>query len=72
MNNNEYFELKHLEDIYNIFNKLKEINNYYGTNIINEKNDGYDFFLFLQENLIIEEPYIDDNKNDNDEDYNNY
>jgi hypothetical protein len=71
MNNNEYFELKYLEEIYELFNKYKEINNRYNTNIIKNNSDPYDFYLFLQDNLHIEEPYIDnnDNNDDNNENY---
>ena len=69
MNSNEieYFELKYLEEISKLFNKLKDIDNYYNLNLF--KDNYCLFFEFIQKNVIINE--FSDNESDTDDEENN-
>ena len=49
----DYFELKYLEEISSLFNKLKGMDNYYGTDLF--KKDYYDYFEFIQNHVVIHE-----------------
>ena len=49
----DYFELKYLEEISSLFNKLKGMDNYYGTDLF--KKDYYDLFEFIQNHVSIHE-----------------
>jgi len=54
----DYFELKYLEEISSLFGELKGIDNYYGSDLF--KKDYYDYFEFIQKNVLIHEFYDDD------------
>ena len=54
----DYFELKYLEEISSLFGELKGIDNYYGSDLF--KKDYYDYFEFIQNNVLIHEFYDDD------------
>ena len=47
------FELKYLEGISELFNELKEMDNYYGLNLF--KNNYCEFYEFIKKNIIIYE-----------------
>lgn len=47
------FELKYLEGISELFNELKEMDNYYGLNLF--KNNYCEFYEFIKKNVIIYE-----------------
>ena len=49
----DYFELKYLEEISSLFNELKGMDNYYGTDLF--KKDYYDYFEFIQNHIVIHE-----------------
>ena len=49
----DYFELKYLEEISGLFNKLKDTDNYYGLGLF--KKDFYDYFEFIQSHVVIHE-----------------
>ena len=53
----DYFELKYLEEISSLFNELKGMDNYYGTDLF--KKDYYDYFEFIQKYVLIHEFYDD-------------
>ena len=53
----DYFELKYLEEISSLFNELKGMDNYYGTDLF--KKDYYDYFEFIQNHVSIHE-FCDD------------
>lgn len=55
MNENEehLFELKYLEEISELFNEFKELDNYYGLDIFHKDFSGY--FEFMKSNVIIYE-----------------
>jgi len=62
----DYFELKYLEEISELFNEFKEIDNYYGLNLL---NDNYClFYEFIQDNVVIID--FDEEELDEDEDEN--
>ena len=59
------FELKYLEGISELFNELKEMDNYYGLNLF--KNNYCEFYEFIKKNIIIyefsdEEDELSDNE----------
>ena len=60
----DYFELKYLEEISSLFNELKGIDNYYGSDLF--KKDYYDYFEFIQNHVVIHEFYDDDVLSDDD------
>jgi hypothetical protein len=60
----DYFELKYLEEISSLFGELKEIDNYYGSDLF--KKDYYDYFEFIQKYVLIREFYDDDVLSDDD------
>ena len=47
------FELKYLEEISELFNEFKGMDNYYGLNLL--KKNYCDFFEFIKKNIIIYE-----------------
>ena len=49
----DYFELKYLEEISDLFNNLKDTDNYYGIDLFNKNY--YDYFEFIQRNVVIHE-----------------
>ena len=49
----ELFDLKYLEDINELFISLKDLDNYYNTDII--QGDFNEFFDFIKDKAIIEE-----------------
>lgn len=49
----ELFDLKYLEDINELFISLKDLDNYYNTDII--QGDFNEFFDFIKDKVIIEE-----------------
>ena len=53
----DYFELKYIEEISNLFNELKGMDNYYGIDLFNK--DYYDLFNFIQNHVSIHE-FCDD------------
>ena len=59
----DYFELKYLEEISNLFNELKGMDNYYGIDLFNK--DYYDLFNFFQNHVSIHE-FCDDVLSDDD------
>jgi hypothetical protein len=60
----DYFELKYLEEISSLFGELKEIDNYYGSDLF--KKDYYDYFEFIQNQVSIHEFCDDDVLSDDD------
>ena len=52
------FELKYLEGISELFNELKEMDNYYGLNLF--KKNYCEFYEFIKKNVIIYEFSDDD------------
>tara|TARA_B110000495_G_C22357373_1_gene234325 strand:+ start:209 stop:451 length:243 start_codon:yes stop_codon:yes gene_type:complete len=68
----DYFELKYLEEISRLFNSLKETDNYYGIDLF--KRNFYDYFEFIQRNVIIHEfnEITQENEDDSDEEHNIY
>ena len=62
---NEYeedlFELKYLEEISELFNELKEINNFNGLNLL--KDNYCEFYEFIKKSVFI---YDLDDENDSD------
>ena len=59
------FELKYLEGISELFNELKEMDNYYGLNLF--KKNYCEFYEFIKKNIIIyefsdEEDELSDNE----------
>ena len=65
----DLFELKYLEEISQLFNRLKRINNYYGLNLY--KNDYTDFYDFINDHVIIYDN-IDDKSDEDIDDENKY
>lgn len=65
--NKDFFELKYLEEISELFTQLKEINNYYGLNLF--KNNNYiDLFEFINNHVIIcENDFLSEDEIDNEE-----
>ena len=59
----DLFDLKYLEDINEFFISLKDLDNYYNTDII--QGDFNDFFDFIKDKIIIEE-FCDDENSDDD------
>lgn len=55
------FELKYLEEISELFNELKEINNHLLINLLDRKNY-CDFYDFIRKNTLIRE--FNDEEND--------
>ncbi len=53
----DYFELKYLEEISSVFSELKQIDNYYGCDLF--KNDFYDYYEFIQGEVVIHEFRLD-------------
>ena len=49
----DYFDLKYLEEISDLFNNLKDTDNYYGIDLFNKNY--YDYFEFIQRNVVIHE-----------------
>lgn len=49
----EYFSLKYINDIVDIFIQCKELQNSYTTNIIGHKMTADDFLLFLSNNIQV-------------------
>jgi len=47
------FELKYLEEISNLFNEFKGMDNYYGLDLF--KNDFTEYFDFIKQNVVIQE-----------------
>ena len=68
MNDSEenLFELKYLEEISELFNEFKGMNNYYGLNLF--KDNYCDFYEFIKENIIIYEFFDEEFKSDSEED----
>ena len=60
----ELFDLKYLEDINELFLSLKEIDNYYNTDIIH--GDFNELFDFIKDKVIIEELNNDECSDDDD------
>ena len=56
-NNNDseldFFELKYLEEVSELFRELKEAGDYYGIGLF--RNDYYDFYEFIQSHVVIHE-----------------
>jgi hypothetical protein len=55
--NTEYFELKYLEEINDLFNQMKNIDNYYNSNLINNENNFLDLMYFIIDNIEINDIY---------------
>lgn len=55
--NIEYFELKYLEEINDLFNQMKNIDNYYNSNLINNENNFLDLMYFIIDNIEINDIY---------------
>ena len=68
----DYFELKYLEEISDLFNNLKDTDNYYGIDLF--KRDYYDFFEFIQRNVVVHEfnDITPDDDGEIEEEYNIY
>jgi len=49
----DLFDLKYLEEISELFNEFKEINNYYGLDLF--RDDFNEYFEFLKQNVVIHE-----------------
>ena len=49
----DLFELKYLEEISNLFNEFKGMDNYYGLDLF--KNDFTEYFEFIKQNVVIQE-----------------
>ena len=65
----DLFELKYLEEISQLFNRLKRINNYYGLNLY--KKNYTDFYDFINDHVIIYDN-IDDQSDEEIDDENKY
>ena len=57
----DLFDLKYLEELSELFNEFKEMDNYYGLNLF--KDDFYEFFEFIKRNVVIHE-FSDDESGD--------
>tara|TARA_Y100001958_G_C21233519_1_gene559549 strand:+ start:1051 stop:1287 length:237 start_codon:yes stop_codon:yes gene_type:complete len=66
-NNNDldYFELKYLEEISDLFNQFKGMDNYYQLNLFNK--DFTDFYDFIEKNIVIYQYSENDNELTSDE-----
>ena len=66
-NNNDldYFELKYLEEISDLFNQFKGMDNYYQLNLFNK--DFTDFYDFIEKNIVIYQYSDNDNELTSDE-----
>ena len=70
--NKDFFELKYLEEISELFNELKGMDNYYGSNLF-DNNNYTDLFEFIENHIIIcendilseEDIYNEENKSIN-------
>ena len=61
MSNNEYFELKYLEEVNDLFLTLKELNGHYNLGLFQGIRDTpMDLFEFLQEKVQVLEEYSSD------------
>ena len=64
---NEYeedlFDLKYLEELSELFNEFKGMDNYYGLDLF--KDDFSEFFEFIKRNVVIHE--FSDDESDDDE-----
>ena len=64
MSNDEYFELKYLEEVNDLFLNLKELNNYYNLGLFQGVRDTpMDLFEFLQQKVQVLEEYSSDEDN---------
>ena len=64
MSNDEYFELKYLEEVNDLFLNLKELNNYYDLGLFQGVRDTpMDLFEFLQQKVQVLEEYSSDEDN---------
>ena len=68
----DLFELKYLEEIHELFNDLKTLNNHYNVglfndNIFSEKGNSGALSDFIFEIVSIDDPYIGDNSDSDDE-----
>ena len=60
----EYFELKYLEEINELFNEFKEINKFYNLSFL--ENQNYcEFYDFIQKHINILEDDIDSEEEEN-------
>jgi hypothetical protein len=59
----DLFDLKYLEEINELFNEFKGMDNYYGLNLL--QNDFTEYFEFIKQNVVIFE--FSDSDEDNDE-----
>ena len=50
---NDLFDLKYLEEISQLFNEFKGMDNYYGLNLL--QNDFTEYFDFIKQNVVIHE-----------------
>ena len=64
----DLFELKYLEEISELFNSLKEMDNYYALNIF--KDNYCDLYEFIKKNIIIYE-FLDEELKSGSEEENN-
>jgi len=61
MSNEEYFELKYLEEINDLFLHLKELNDHYNLGLFHGvRNTPMELFDFLQNNIHVLEEYSDE------------
>jgi len=58
----QLFDLKYLEEISDLFNECKKMDNYYGLNLF--KNDFTEYFEFIKQNVVIHE-FNEDELSDN-------
>ena len=68
----DLFELKYLEEIHELFNELKTLNNHYNVglfndNIFSEKGNSGALSDFIFQIVSIDDPYIGDNGESDDE-----
>ena len=72
MNALDLFELKYLEEIHELFNDLKALNNHYDVglfddNIFSEKGNSGALSDFIFEIVNIDDPYVGDNSDSDEE-----
>ena len=63
----DYFELKYLEEINELFNEIKDVNDYFNLRLLDHKNF-IDFYDFIQGNVTICDMYNDESISDNEND----
>ena len=63
----EYFELKYLEEIDELFNECKELTNFYNLTFLENKNFT-NFYEFITEHVMIYDLYNDESISDDEND----